>query len=121
MKRDLSKKADIEKVIHLFYDKVQKDEVIGPFFTEIFQIDWETHSQKMCCFWESVIFYTGEYEGNPLDTHRRIHQQHPTKAEHFNRWLELFAKAVDTLFAGPNAEKMKRHSKAIATVMQQKI
>ncbi|MBX2921891.1 MAG: group III truncated hemoglobin [Chitinophagaceae bacterium] len=121
MKPDIASRADIEKVVHLFYDKVKTDDTIGFFFTKVVPIDWDKHFSVMCAFWENVLFYTGEYEGNPLVTHRKINQKYPTNTQHFARWMELFNEAVDTLFAGPNADQMKQHAKAIAAVMQLKL
>ncbi len=121
MKPDISTREDIQTVVRLFYDKIMKDDRIGFFFSDVVAVNWEPHLAAMCGFWENVLFYTGEYEGNPLDTHRRINLQHRTTAQHFGRWLELFDETVDTHFAGPNADKMKRHAQAIATVMQQKM
>ncbi len=75
----------------------------------------------MIGFWENVLFYSGEYEGNPIETHKKIHAIEPTKSVHFDRWLKLFDETVDKNYSGPNAEKMKEHSKAIASVMISKI
>ncbi|NLR78225.1 group III truncated hemoglobin [Chitinophaga eiseniae] len=121
MKPDLTNKADIRIVVDEFYGKIKSDPVVGIFFTKVVAINWEAHLPTMCAFWENVLFYTGEYEGNPLDTHRKIHLQYHTRPEHFNRWLELFDETIDRHYAGPNADKMKYRAKAIATVMQQKM
>ncbi len=121
MKPDITCRADIEKIVREFYDKVRKDELIGFFFSDVVPVNWETHLPVMCSFWENVLFYTGEYEGNPIDAHRKIHLQYPTNAAHFQRWLQLFYEIIDASFSGPNADKMKGHSLAIANVMQQKI
>ncbi len=121
MKPDIATKKDIEIIVRTFYEKVKTDETIGFFFSEIVPINWEAHIPKMCSFWENVLFYTGEYEGNPLAAHRQIHQKYATKPEHFYRWIELFTAVVDSLHKGTNAEKLKDHAKAIATVMMQKI
>ncbi|HOZ86056.1 MAG TPA: group III truncated hemoglobin [Niabella sp.] len=121
MKRDISTRADIEKIVNLFYEKVKSDELISHFFTNVINVDWEKHLPKMCDFWENVLLYTGDYEGNPLDTHRSIHTRHSTQAEHFDRWQQLFDEVIMQSFAGPLAEKMKQHAKAIAAVMQQKM
>ncbi|MFT3904581.1 MAG: group III truncated hemoglobin [Niabella sp.] len=121
MKPDISNRADIEKLIYLFYEKVKQDEVIGFFFSDIVAVNWEKHLPTMCDFWENVLFYSGKYDGNPLATHRRINQLHPTNSAHFEHWINLFDEAVDSLFEGANADKIKQRSKAIAAVMQQKI
>ncbi len=121
MKPDISNKDNIKTVVDAFYQKVKTDKVIGFFFSEVVTVDWEKHLPKMCAFWENILFFTGEYEGNPIATHRQINQQYVTKPEHFQRWMQLFDATIDELFAGSNANKMKKHSKAIASVMMQKI
>lgn len=121
MKPDISSKEDIKKIVQVFYEKVKDDETIGFFFSEVVTVDWEKHLPLMCSFWENVLFFTGEYEGNPIVSHRQIHQRHATRPEHFQRWMELFDATVDAFFVGTNADKMKQHSKAIASVMMQKI
>lgn len=121
MKQDISNKDDIEMIVKSFYEKVKSDETIGIFFSEVVPINWETHLPKMCAFWENVLFFTGEYEGNPIVTHRQINQQYATEPIHFQKWMQLFDKTIDALFAGTNAEKMKAHAKSIASVMMQKL
>lgn len=121
MKPDIETVADIHKVVDCFYTMVKEDDVIGKFFSEVVAINWDTHIPKMVGFWENVLFYTGDYQGDPLNTHRNIHQQHRTQTIHFERWLELFNEAVDSHYTGSNAYKMKQHAQAIASVMLSKI
>lgn len=121
MKRDIKDRNDINKVVNLFYDKARTDEVIGLFFSEVVSINWEKHLPMMCAFWENVLFYTGNYEGDPLTTHRIIHKKYATSLQHFDRWIQLLDECVDGLYEGENAEKMKSHAKGIAKVMQEQI
>lgn len=121
MKPDISNKNDIKMVIRSFYERVKTDEAIGIFFSEVVVINWETHLKKMCAFWENVLFYTGEYEGNPIVTHRQINQHYDTQPVHFQKWIQLFNETIDASFAGENAEKMKAHAKSIAAVMMKKM
>lgn len=121
MKRDISNKDDIELIVNSFYEKVKSDETIGFFFSKVVPIDWDKHLPKMCAFWENVLLFTGEYEGNPIVTHRKLNQQYTTTSEHFKKWMTLFDETIDELFVGTNAEKMKAHSKSIASVMMQKL
>lgn len=121
MKPDITGKADIEELVNLFYQKVRADKTIGFFFSDVIPVIWEKHIPMMCRFWENVLFYTGEYEGNPMDAHLKIHFRHPTRPEHFNRWLQLFDEATDELFAGTRADIIKQHSRAIAAVMMENI
>jgi len=121
MKPDISNRRDIEKLVHLFYERLRKDEKLNFFFSEVVSIDWQKHEQKMCAFWENILFYTGEYEGNPLITHRKLNEKHPTSAQHFKRWFYHFNQTIDALFEGRNVQRMKDHARRIADIMQQKI
>lgn len=121
MKPDISTRADIERLVDFFYEKIKADERISFFFSKVVKVNWERHLPLMCNFWENVLFYTGSYQGNPLVTHRALHARHPTSSIHFDIWIKLFDETVDEYFEGENAEKIKQHAKAIATVMQQKM
>ena len=43
MKTDIRNRKDIELLVDTFYDKIKTDAVIGFLFTEIAQVNWETH------------------------------------------------------------------------------
>ena len=121
MRSDILNKEDIELVVKTFYEKIKADNEIGFFFSKVVAMNWEQHMPKMCAFWENILFFTGEYEGNPLIAHRKINQQYTTTTAHFNKWILLFDETINELFSGANAEKMKAHAKSIAAVMLQKI
>lgn len=121
MKPDICNKEDIKTIVQLFYEKVKTDDVIGFFFSEVVSINWQKHLPAMCAFWENVLFYTGEYEGNPLESHRKIHVQQHTSPKHFERWIQLWDETLDEHFKGTNADKMKTYAKAIAAIMINKI
>lgn len=121
MKQDVLNKQDIGVVLLAFYERIKTDPLIGFFFSEVIHINWDYHLEKMNLFWENVLFHTGEYEGNPIITHRYINRLHPTRREHFKRWLLLFEESVDGLYTGPNADKMKQHAQSIADIMMQNI
>ena len=118
MKPDIYNRSDIEKLVKNFYEKVREDELLGKYFTELIPVVWEKHLPLMCDFWESVLFYTGSYKGNPLHTHRMVYEKRPTTKDDFDRWNILFFGTVDELFKGKNAEKLKSHAKSIGDIMQ---
>lgn len=121
MKQDISNNSDIEKVVSVFYERVKIDDLLGHFFTGVMNVNWDKHFVMMCSFWENVLFYTGDYEGDPLNVHKTIHSKEPTTTVHFERWMKLFNATVDEFFEGKNAEKMKMHAKSISSVMLSKI
>jgi len=121
MKKDISNKKDVEMLVNRFYDKVKTDEQIGHFFTKVVQVNWEKHLPVMYRFWDNALFFTGVYEGKPLEIHEHLNQLSPISAEHFKRWNELFTQTVDELFEGEKATLAKDRSISISTVMQMKI
>jgi hemoglobin len=121
MKKDIKTREDIELLVRTFYDKVKTDPVIGHIFTSVFKINWERHLPVMFDFWENILFYTGSYAGNPIETHQRFHKIFPFNDEHFQRWVALFTQTVDELFEGEKALLAKQRALSISTVMKIKI
>jgi hemoglobin len=120
MKSDIEIRADIDRLMHLFYERAMVDETIGYFFTDVARLDLEHHLPIIGDFWESLLFGTGVYARhgrNPLMVHRDLHDQSALSREHFERWLELFTTAVDDLFAGERADFIKLRARAIAARM----
>ena len=121
MKQEITSSADIEQLVNAFYQKAKHDDLIGHFFSEVVKVNWEKHLPVMYKFWENVLFYTGGYEGNPIDLHKHIHAISPLSAMHFHRWYELFSCTVDELFVGDKATLAKQRALSISTIMQIKI
>src|ERR1700754_4186708 len=118
MKKDITDRSDIQLLIDSFYEKVKKDPLIGYLFNEVAKVDWPHHLPRMYDFWESVIFQTAGFNGNPMAAHIRLHQQSPLKKEHFEQWLTLFKQTVDEHFEGEKAELARQRAVSIGTVMQ---
>jgi Truncated hemoglobins len=121
MKTDISNRSDIQVLIDSFYTKVRADDTIGYIFNDVAKVNWEQHLPRMYDFWESIIFQSGNFRGNPMAVHVQLHQRTPLLKEHFDRWLALFNQTVDELFEGNNAELAKQRALSIATMMRVKI
>lgn len=115
---DLSNRADIERLVDAFYQQVQADDLLGPIFNDVAQIDWSAHLPRMYDFWESVLFGAPAFKGNPLSVHRLLARQASMTEREFGRWIALFEATVDQLFSGPVAGEAKARAARIATVMQ---
>ena len=121
MKKDIESIKDIEVLVNAFYEKVKADDSIGEIFTRIVKVNWEKHLPVMYRFWENSLFYTGTYEGNPMEIHQHLHHLVHLTKERFDRWTLLFTSTVDELFEGKTASLAKQRAISIATVMQIKI
>ena len=120
MKKDIHNRNDIILLVNAFYEKIKTDQVIGFLFTEIAQINWENHLPKMYDFWENVLFFTGNFDGNPMQKHKELHNKCPLSHAHFNHWNEVFRQTVDELFEGKKAEEIKMRAKNISDVIMYK-
>ncbi len=115
--RDISTTVDIEKVVNQFYKKLRKNTRLSVFFKDKSEDQWQVHLQLMVSFWENVLFYSGEYAGNPLLVHRKVHIQQPTTAKDFQIWMRLFSQTIDSMYCGVNTERMKDHAQQISLIM----
>lgn len=116
--KDIENRKDIEVIVNNFYEKVRNDDLIGYMFD---RVNWDEHLQTMYNFWDNVLFYTGNYSGNPMIKHQMAHQRYPMSKIHFERWIAIFYATVDQIFEGKNATLIKERAKNIATIMELKI
>lgn len=120
-KPDITGRAEIETLVNAFYERVRGDEVLGFIFNDVAKTNWSTHLPKMYAFWETVLFRSGGYTGNPLATHARLVPLTAMGREQFDRWLSLFRGTVDDLFAGEKATHIKSCAEDMANVIYSRI
>ena len=118
---DLLGRPDIERLVNTFYDTVRDDDTLGFIFDEVARVNWETHLPKMSSFWETVLFRSGGYKGDPIAAHAKLLPKTEMARKQFDHWLTLFNDTVDKLFAGENADHIKRCAEDMANVIHGKI
>lgn len=121
MKKEITTFEDVQLLVRSFYNKVLDDEILSPFFAYVRQHHWDKHLAVLDTFWNNVLFYTGDYFGNPLQVHTTLHHFSKLSNKDFERWLQLFTQTVDELFEGEKAELAKQRATSIATIMRIKI
>ena len=109
--------ALIEKLVHTFYGRIQKDSLLGPIFAREIR-DWDEHLPKMVAFWSSITLKTRSYSGRPVPAHANL--QGLTTA-HFDHWLELFEKTAGDIFTGEPALEFIRRAHQIANSLKMAI
>ena len=120
-KSDIAGRADIERLVNDFYGRVRSDELLGFIFERVAEVDWASHLPKMYDFWETVLFGTRSFRGNPLAAHARLVERTEMGRPQFQRWLELFRETVDSLFEGDRAGHIKRSAEDMANVIYSRI
>lgn len=121
MKKDISNREDLLKLLTHFYKKLLADKSISYLFTDVAKIDLSHHLDILVDFWDSVIFQHDTYRKNAMQPHLVLHQQSPLQKHHFETWLKYFNESVDELFEGEKAFLAKERALSIATVMRIKI
>lgn len=111
---DIATEQDIKLLVDSFYDRVAHDDLLGPIFNDVAQVDWAHHLPTMYSFWSSMLLGTMSYKGRPWPKHAPL----PVRKEHFERWVNLFCETVDSLFAGPKAREAKSRALSIADTFQ---
>jgi len=109
-------KENLNKMVILFYTKVLKDEIVGPFFIEklgdnMKSDTWKVHLELLTNFWASIALGDPAYKGNPFAPHLNIDG---ISTEAFKRWLELFAQTLDSVYTPEVANSFKQRSTVIA-------
>lgn len=108
--KDIETEADVRLLVDGFYAAIREDALLNPIFADVARVDWAQHLPKMVAFWNGLIFGQPGYMGAPFAAHVNL----PVGREHFTRWLELFRRTVERLFAGKNAQRAQDAAASIA-------
>lgn len=116
--KEIKSRKEISILVHTFYEKVRKEDVLGPIFNTIIK-DWETHLNLLIDFWETQLFLVKKYKGNPLEAHVKVDTffNHSINEKHFGIWLQLWFETIDTLFEGEKAQLAKNRARNMSTFM----
>ena len=79
IKKDITTRADIEKLIVQFYEAVKKDPTIGFIFTDAIPINWEHHIPLIVDFWETILLDNMVYKKNAMEVHYDLNKKIPLK------------------------------------------
>lgn len=115
--KDITTRNDIEKLVDVFYKRVNEDGLLSPIFNTVIQNRWPEHLEKMYRFWETVLLDERSYTGSPFLPHATL----PVEYSHFETWLRIWYATVDELFEGEKADEAKWRAGKMATMFHSKI
>jgi hemoglobin len=118
---DLTDRADIIRLVDAFYVRVRADGGLGHVFDQVAQVNWESHLPKLYNFWDTVLFRSGTYRGNPIAAHAKFLPLTDMSWPLFERWLELFRATARQLFSGEKTEHLIRCAEDMANVIFSRI
>lgn len=119
--RDLDTPDEIAEMVRRFYGDVAQDDLLGPMFNDVAQVDWSEHLPKLTAFWCRALLGMPGYSGNPFRAHLLVHQQAPFTMAHFQRWLSLFHETIELGWVGPNADRAGDLANNVARVHSQQL
>ena len=105
---------EIRRMVTTFYTTVRQDYLLGHIFEHRFQGQWAPHLDRMCDFWSEVLNASGRYHDNPRQAHAGL----MVGAEHFDRWLTLFAKTLGELFDAETAALIYERANRMRSVLE---
>ena len=114
-------RTEIEQLITAFYATAMKDDLIGFIFTDVAKLDWDHHIPTICSFWESVLFGTRGYKGNPMLKHIELNKKIALTELHFDRWIHIWEETIDQRFTGEIADLAKQRATVMKNLMIYKI
>jgi hemoglobin len=121
VKHDIADRNDIVLLVNTFYEKVARDAVIGPIFTDVARVDWDRHLPIMYSFWATMLLDEQSYAGHPMISHAELNKKQPLLQYHFDGWVRIFVETVDELFRGTKADEAKSRGAQIAQLMHHRM
>jgi hemoglobin len=107
--------------VRAFYGRALVDPIIGFIFTDVAQLDLESHVPQITSFWETILLDAQSYSGGAFAVHASLNRLVTLRAGHFARWLALWHETVDELFAGARAELAKAHADRVAAAFERRL
>ncbi len=123
-KQTIESRKEISLLVRSFYEKVRKDEMLGPIFNGMIH-DWEKHLERLTDFWEGNLLYfiKTNYAGDPKTVHQQVDDAmgNSITMNHFGHWINLWIETIDEQFTGDNAQRAKMMARKMATFFFLKI
>lgn len=104
-------RARLQRLIDDFYADVRADDGLGPVFDAAIGDRWDAHLPRMVEFWSTVTLGTRSFRGDVFGKHMAVDGVEP---EHFERWLTLWVRHTNRLFAPADAVELQQMALGVA-------
>jgi hemoglobin len=119
--RDLDNRTQVHNLVIHFYREIAFDDLLGPVFSEVAEVDWSVHIPKLIDYWCRVLLGEPGYDGLILAPHRHVHELESFRPELFDRWYGLFVESIDQAWQGPIADRAKAHAARMARTLARRL
>ncbi|MFM7730409.1 MAG: group III truncated hemoglobin [Flavobacteriales bacterium] len=111
---DIQTEQEVAALVMAFYETVKHDDLIGPYFQ---RLNWEDHLPKMIHFWSFVLLDKPGYTTQVFEKHMHMRLD----KIHFDRWVELWTRAVSERHAGPHADLAIQRARLLGWTFSEKM
>ncbi|MFP5321013.1 MAG: group III truncated hemoglobin [Acidimicrobiia bacterium] len=118
---DVDSPEQVAEMVRRFYADVAMDDLLGPVFERVAQVDWSEHLPKLTAFWCRALLGQQGYAGNPFRAHAEVHAKEPFTSAHFERWLRLFTETIEMGWVGPRADRALALAHQVARVHEEQL
>lgn len=112
--KSIATRADVDQLVHSFYDQAIQDELLAPHFEEV---NFDEHMPRMVDFWCLLLLDEPGYSANVIQKHVGMQLE---KA-HFDRWVNLFIQNLESQFEGEKVNLAKEKLAILNWTMQSKV
>ncbi len=118
---DLDTRTQVHDLVVGFYREIVFDDLLGPVFDEVVEVDWARHIPKLVDYWCRVLLGEPGYDGYVLGPHEHVHELDSLRSELFDRWYALWVTSIDGRWCGPRADRAKAHAARMAGTLSRRI
>lgn len=118
---DLTTRERVEELVRDFYREVAGDDVLGPYFDDVAEVDWAEHLPHLTDYWCRILFGSPGFEGAVTRVHRELHAVAPVTPEACDRWFELWEDAIDSRWSGTYADHARRHAMTLMAGLSRRV
>ena len=121
VRTDLATRSAVHDLVVEFYREVILDDLLGPVFDDAAEVDWAVHIPKLVDYWCRILLGEPSPPLRTVPAHRALHELVPIRAEHCDRWWELWSGAVDRQWCGSTAQHAKDHAAALMSGLARRV
>lgn len=118
---DLDSRSAIHDLVVGFYREIVNDDLLGPVFEEVAEVDWPVHIPRLIDYWCRILLHEPVYNGSMAAAHREVHKIEAFRPEHFDRWFELWCESIHARWQGPNADLARAHAERTAGLLSRQL
>jgi hemoglobin len=111
----------VHDLVVAFYREIVFDDLLGPYFDEIAEVDWAAHIPKLIDYWCWILFGTAGFAGEVAKAHRDLQSLEPIRPEYCDRWYQLWTRCIQAQWRGPVAQRADAHAADLMAAMARRL